>query len=84
MISLAEKLANKLREEEKICCNPDTFTRTYAGRNQRASGAFVWMMQDVNEIHWYGSIYPASECVKKKYKLVLGEGGEIFPEEKEK
>ena len=84
MISLAERLANKIREETGREVSPLTFSRTYAGRNMKAAGAFVWMVQDINGIHWYGSMYPASECVKKKYKLVLGEGGEIFPEEKEK
>lgn len=77
---LAEKLSAKIEQELGIQCNPETFRRTYAGRHQKAAGAWVWLMSEKDGIHDVGSCWPASECVKKKYSLSLGKYGEIFPE----
>ena len=78
---LAMRLAKKIETELGIRCNPETFHRTYAGCNQRASGAWVWIMNEENDVRDVGSCWPASECVKQKYALSLGEYGEILPEE---
>lgn len=78
---LSERLAEKIKKELGINLNPETFTRTYAGRQQKAGGAWVWMMSETLGHMDVGSCYPASECVKTKYTLSLGPYGEIFPEE---
>ena len=81
---LAERLSQKIRRELGLECIPETFQRTYAGKNQKAQGAFVWVIQD-DRGHQIGSIYPASDCIKKNVYLDYDpQEGEIFPESKEK
>jgi len=80
MSRLSERLAKKIERELHIQCDPATFRRTYAGRNQKAAGAFLWEM---NGVHGgtLGSISPASECVKSTVRLDFdAREGEIFPE----
>ena len=85
-------LAAKIKEEIGVECDPSTFQRTYAGRNQKAAGAFVWVMvpegkpDSLPENMWLiGSAEPASRLVKEKYHLDFDEKeGEIFGEEQEK
>ena len=68
----------------------DDIQRTYAGRNQRAAGAFVWFGWPVENgkrcTHKrIGSSWPASELVKKKYRLVIDDSWgdiEIVPEDR--
>ena len=79
---IGKRLAEKIWSELGIRCDPDTFCRTYAGRYQKASGAWTWIMTEENGIRDVGSCWIASECVKRKYRLSLGEYGEIFPEER--
>ena len=78
---LAVRLANKIESELGIQCDPTTFRGTYAGRNQKASGAWVWIMSEQNDIRDVGSCWPATECVKKNVKLSLWRYGEIIPDD---
>ena len=62
--------------------------RTYAGRNLKSAGAFVWfgwVVINGEQTHKrIGSSWPASELIKKKYKLVIDSSWgdlEIIPEE---
>ena len=74
-------LCEKIRQELNIEVDANTFGRTYAGRNQKAAGAFIWTID--SKYNTYGSCYPLSECIKNKNKLVLlVDGREIIPEEK--
>jgi hypothetical protein len=79
--SLAERLAAKIKKELNIECDATTFRRTYAGYWQRRSGAFSWTMQ-TRELRVIGSCERASECVKRKYKLII-DCDEIFIENRE-
>lgn len=38
------RLCQKLQKEYGVTADPDTFGRTYAGRNMKAAGAFAWTM----------------------------------------
>ena len=70
MSMLAEKLAKKIYEQLKIDCDPETFTRTYAGRNQKTAGAPLWLMRPKNNsVVMIGSTLPASYLVKKNVPL---------------
>lgn len=70
MSRLAERLAKKIYEQLKIDCDPETFIRTYAGRNQKATGAPLWLMRPKNNsIVMIGSTVPASYLVKKNVPL---------------
>ena len=77
---IAIRLAKKIERDCNISCNPETFERTYAGRNQKLAGAFVWRMQLINGIHWIGSVDPASEIIKQKYYLSIDNEGYIYGE----
>ena len=87
--SIPRRLAEKILQDIGIECDPSTFRRTYAGRNQKAAGAFVWVMllkerpENTPADMWLiGSIEPATKLVKKKYKLTFDRSeGEIFGEE---
>lgn len=80
--SLAERLAAKIERELGVVCDPKSFRRTYVGRWQKASGAWVWTMQTVGEKKSdIGSGTAASECVKNGARLSFGKYGEIYIEE---
>lgn len=80
--SLAERLATKIERELGVVCDPKSFRRTYAGRWQKASGAWVWTMQTAKEPYSdIGSGTAASECVKRSTRLAFGKYGEIYIEE---
>ena len=64
------RLCKKIKDEIGFDCNPYTFKRTYAGYWQRGLGAWSWSMQTKGGIIDVGSADRASECVKRKYKLV--------------
>jgi hypothetical protein len=69
MSKLSERLTKKIKEELDINCIPETFRRTYAGRNQKAAGAFLCEMQ-IKDSSWHvASIQTASELVKSNIKL---------------
>lgn len=73
MSRLIEKLAEKVYEQLQIDCDTETFVRTYAGRNQKATGAPLWLMQPKNNsIVMIGSTLPASYLVKKRRVFVRG------------
>lgn len=63
MSFLAVKLAEKIQKDCGIMCNPSKFKRTYAGKNMKSAGAFVWTIGNI------GSTEAASELVKSKFKL---------------
>ena len=74
------KLAEKIKRDLGIDCDTETFERTYAGKNQKAIGAWVWTM--MSGIRLIGSVEPASKLIKSKYYLSIYEKtGEIFGEE---
>jgi hypothetical protein len=63
--------------------------RTYAGRNLKAAGAFTWFgWVEINGERTHkriGSSWPASELIKKKYRLVIDDSWgdlDIIPEER--
>lgn len=41
-MTIIELLAEKIKNELLIEVDPNTFTRTYASRNMKAMGAFIW------------------------------------------
>lgn len=81
MSELSKRLAKKIEMELNILCDPDTFRRSYAGFWMKTQGAFVWEMDGVHG-GTIGSMYPASELVKKSVKLIYDQKeSEIFPED---
>lgn len=79
--TVRERLVKKIERDTGIICDPDTFRRTYTGYWQKSLGAIVWAMRIKDSPKEIGSIFPASECVKSKYKLELSyDTLEIFPE----
>lgn len=78
---LATRLAEKIERDCDIRCNPETFERTYAGKNQKAAGSFVWTMFPSDGQSWFiGSVERASELVKNKYYLSIDEDGYVWGE----
>ena len=77
--ALAERLAKKIERDTGIACDPNTFARIYAGHNQREEGGWCWTMRLAESLFEIGSSDPASECVKKKYKLTESHS-EIYAE----
>ena len=45
MSKLAITLADKIKYDIGLVCDPETFRRTYAGCNQKAGGAWTWAMK---------------------------------------
>lgn len=43
------RLCKKLQTEYGVTANSDTFRRTYAGRNMKAAGAFIWTIRAVDQ-----------------------------------
>lgn len=80
MSDLTLKLCKKIQEDIGIICDPETFRRTYAGCWMRSNGAWVWEMEIEGSHRSVGSIEPASELVKKKYRLTIDRDNEIFAE----
>lgn len=78
-MTIAERLSNKIKQDIGIYCIPCTFKRTYAGYWQKREGAFVWEMNVKGLPYEIGSTQPASELVKRGYKLEM-KGNEIFGE----
>lgn len=87
MSRLVERLAKKIHEQLRIDCDTETFVRTYAGRNQKAAGAPLWLMRPKNDsIVMIGSTLPASYLVKKGVSLCAEKSDygtfiELFDEE---
>lgn len=88
-MTIIELLAEKIKNELLIEVDPNTFTRTYASRNMKAMGAFIWTFtiissDGLNTI--VGSTYSATECVRKDRYLTMNQDKfreiEIFPEER--
>lgn len=78
---LAIRLAKKIERDCDIRCDPETFERTYAGKNQKAAGSFVWTMFLSDGQSWFiGSVEMASELVKNKYYLSIDEDGCMWGE----
>ena len=79
------RLVKKIYEDTGIICDPTTFRRTYAKNPALQAGALSGTMRIQNStINIIGSQWPASECIKKKYKLEAGQHNFceilIFPE----
>jgi len=64
----SEKLINRLRDELDISLSDDAvIKRTYAGRNLKAAGAFVWQIYDPKHpVREIGSQYTVTELLKFK------------------
>jgi len=84
----ARRLFRRLREELGIDVPEDAFIRrTYAGRNQKSAGAFVWFLESRSNVIWppMGSSWPVTDLLKCSKLIVEGEGGitadrEILPD----
>lgn len=86
MMTLSEKLIYRLRAECEIKVPDGTIIRrTYAGRNQKAGGAWAWYLwhNETDKILELGSCYTVTElCGSSKIKTVALLGGaEVFPVE---
>lgn len=66
---LSERLSKKILLDTGIHTDPGTFSRTYAGRWQKAMGAFLWTMNDKDGLITVGSCDRASDCVRPGVKL---------------
>lgn len=64
-------LAKRISDELGLDADPDTFTRTYAGRNQRAAGAYSWIMFCKTRVAMIGSSEPVQKCIVKRNRLKL-------------
>ena len=69
-----KKLCEKIERDCGIKCDPHTFRRTYAGCQMKSElSAMSWLMKEETEhghaIIEVGSMTPASELIKKRYKL---------------
>ena len=80
---VVRKLTEKMETELGLHCTSGTFRRTYAGYWQKRIGYPVWEVHTVER----GVVVcctPASECIKKCYRLELGFsqacGAEVFAE----
>lgn len=75
MSKLAITLADKIKHDIGLDCDPETFRRTYAGCNQKAGGAWTWAMKKSDTNEEIGSIWRASECIRKNSRLYLDKYG---------
>lgn len=81
-----KRLQQKIEKETGFKVRENSFIRTYAGKNQKSAGAFLWFfMLDCPSGAWIGSCFTATECLRKDRHLiaienVIGEY-EIFPED---
>ena len=69
-----KKLCEKIERDCGIKCDPHTFRRTYAGSQMKCYLSYVsWTMKAYTHngdlLLEVGSMDPASELIKKKYKL---------------
>jgi len=78
----------KKRIKKEFGYDIDGIQRTYAGRNLKSAGAFVWfgwvVLKGKRTHKRIGSSWPASELIKKKYCLVIDDSWgdiEIIPED---
>ena len=78
--TIAERLATKIEHELSIKCDPSTFKRTYAGRWQKANGAWVWRICISGTHTDIGSCDTASDCIKTTRRLTITNDGCICAE----
>ena len=69
MRRIAEKLSNIILKDTGIRTDPTTFSRTYAGKWQKAAGAFLWTMQCEDGLTTVGGADRATDCIKPGVKL---------------
>lgn len=84
-MTVFNRLKKRIRDE--IGYDIADIQRTYAGQNLKSAGAFVWFgWVVINGERTYkriGSSWPASELIKKKYRLVIDDSWgdlDIIPE----
>ncbi len=70
-MKISKKLARILREEFGLDVNADDFQRLYPSQDQREGGAFVWCFVNPKKSGLIGSVFPASEFVKKNVRISL-------------
>ena len=66
-------LAKRILDEFGLDADPDTFTRTYVGRNQREAGAYSWIMYCKTGVTMIGSGEPIRKCVVKRNRIILSQ-----------
>lgn len=67
-------LAERIKEEFGIVVDPDTFRRTYVGRNQRAAGAITWEIRyGTHHIGSIGGYEPIRKYIVKRNKLAMND-----------
>lgn len=96
MSKLIERLAKKIEKELGIKVDPESFSSIRPSHSYKLAGAWSWEMKVVgpskkrrNQV--IGSMWTATECVRKNVKLSIAEehpagwdyGIELVPEEKE-
>lgn len=70
-------LADKIKRDLGVSVIP-VIRRTYAGRNAKDSGGWLWTMARASSCGDVGSCSRASTLVKCKTKLVIDSNGEIY------
>lgn len=71
---MVRKLVDRIKEEFGIECDPNSFSRTYAGWWQKSDGAYSWTLDMVDETGGYvaghvAGFSAASEYIKKKNNI---------------
>ncbi len=70
-----ERLCKKIERDCGIKCKPHTFRRTFAGSMMKSWLGYVSWTMDDDKGREVQSTEPASELLKKKYKLQAYNGG---------
>lgn len=64
------KLAERIRQEFGLPVDAERFYRTYAGRNLKAAGAFIWVMY-FGCVGVVGGCEPIRKYITKKNRLAI-------------
>lgn len=66
-----ERLRQKIKQD--LGLELTNFRKTFAGKHQKSSGAFVWTATDLKKNHTYGSSETATALVNRAEKLGIVE-----------
>ena len=72
---ISEALSKAILRDTGIRTDLSTFRRTYAGRWQKAAGAFLWTMQCEDGITTVGGTDRASDCIRPGVTLYAIDDG---------
>ena len=67
-------LAGRINTELGFNIAPDSFSRTYAGKNMKACGAFIWTF-DIGQTGTIGGCWPVRKYLIKRNKLAIEKTG---------